>query len=520
MHNHNSIKKIGVSEEMPLRITEDPKKRRLTTEAHPFKVHVDDSNLEDLPDELREYLVNVVAKQGNKIFAEKISVKGYQSIPASKAIYESCEDNPIIKIPEHYDYEDTDADFLLFLGFMDKDDGTLAYATPCLMEKGTLRPNVGFAVFNIKYLDPAKGNLDNDVATYVHEVLHALVFSGELFKNFPPTKAGKAQYVVKNGRHYLRGDNLMAVARDHFQCYDKDFKAIVLEDEGGAGSAGSHFERIMFGDETMVAEDVTTAKFSKMTLAVLKDSGWYEIDLTKGDLWTWGKGEGCALLYKTCTNSSVDETCGTNNNFGCDKTFNSKMSCTSSPFTNQCNIKTTGKSCSKMTDDKYSFETYGMNSKCQEYKHKGEKKASCVDIKCNRNKTSYRVKLLGDHPAEFICKSEGQVETPWEGYQFFCENPELICRNLCPRSCYHRGKCLENGQCSCDPFYSGEICGTFNECDGVSSDLCDKILDSNQLNTSGFINTYGAKDFDVDYLSYSSWNDQRSGHWMETDSGV
>lgn len=521
-HKHNLIPEIGIGEKFPKRITEDPARRKLRSMSHPFKIHVDTSNVKGISEELKEYLIDVVAKQGNKIFAEKIGITGNQVVLADKRLKRYCTYQHIVTFPDKYTYQDTNADFVLLLATDNTgNDGTLAFASACFMENGTNRPNVGLAVFNPFYIDPSKGKLDNDVATYVHEVLHALVFSSQLWKKFPKTKARKSQYVVSNGKHYLRGDHLLKTVRDHFGC--QGIPAVPLEDDGGEGSKGGHLERIVFGDETMVSEDVSVAKFSKVTLALLKDSGWYDIDLSKGDHYTWGKNEGCGIFQTNCASNSVEETCSSNNNFGCDKTYNFKMTCTRTTFTGQCNIKMKGDSCTSGQQDLQFFEAIGISSRCQEYYYYGRKKAGCVKIKCNRSGTTYQVELKNSNekPIKFVCQRENQTHIPMgKSHEFICENPKLICKNMCPKGCYGRGKCLESGDCSCDPLYTGNICGTFDNCRGVSRALCKKIVDSNHLNYKDYTNSYTKNDFDNNYMSYTSWSDINKSKLLTVDIGL
>ena len=52
-----------------------------------------------------------------------------------------------------------------------------------------------------------------------------------------------------------------------------------LEDDGGPGTAESHFEKRVFGNELMtgiVGSDVPV--LSSFTLALCQDSGWYQVD--------------------------------------------------------------------------------------------------------------------------------------------------------------------------------------------------------------------------------------------------
>ena len=516
---HDLLPEMGVSDKLPNHIINDPKRRRLVSSPHPIKIHVDTSNVRDISDELREYLVDLVVKKGNEIFASKIRVSSNQYIQSSSKIKQYCSYQNIVNIPSKYDNYDVEADFLLFLATDDTgNDGTLAYATACYLDKNTSRPTVGLAVFNPYYLNPGSGKLDNDVATYVHEVLHALVFSSQLWKRFPKVN-GMSQYYIEDGYHYLRGPNLLNTVRSHFNC--PSLNGVPLEDDGGEGSKGGHFERIVFGDETMVSEDVSIAKFSKITLALMKDSGWYDIDVNAGDHYTWGKGEGCEMFKRTCSAANVDETCDSNNNFGCDKTFKYKMYCRKTTFTSSCNIKTKGETCLKSHKDMYFFETADHESRCQEFYYKGKKYAGCLSIKCASDRKSYQVTLKGNDSTRYTCHKENQVFLLGNNFKFLCENPKLICSDLCPKSCNHRGKCLENGLCACDAFFSGDVCGTYDGCGDLSASLCKKVVDSNKLDTSDYGNSYSQDDYDPDYLNYSSWTDANfSGGTVSTDTGT
>lgn len=512
-HKENLVKELVPAEQS----SSDGDLRSLFSSSHPFKIHVDTSNLKGLSEDKMNYLTKLVVLQGNSIFANKIGVSGNQTIKGDSRIQNACTYKDIVSIPNKYSSYTVDGDFLLFLATKDTGkSGTIAYASACYTDKYTGRPLVGFVVFNPYYLDPLNGKLDNDVATYVHEVLHALVFSRQLFEKFPKVN-GQAQYYVYNTNYFLRGFNLLRVAKDHFKC--SRIKGLPLEDDGGDGSKGGHFERIVFGDETMVAEDVAIAKFSKMTLALLKDSGWYNIDLSKGDFYTWGKGEGCELFYKTCNQSNVSETCDSNNNFGCDKSFKYKMYCKKSAFTNKCQIKTKGSNCLKKHKDMYFFESTSLTSRCQNLIYKGKKLSGCLDINCAADKKSYVVQLKSNNSDKYTCNRENQMFKWGDDFEFECENPQIICNDLCPKSCLHRGKCLENGKCSCDPFYTGEICGTFAGCYNLPQNLCNQIISKNLLDTTNYSNSFTSDDYDSNYLNYSSWTDKNSSGKINTDTG-
>lgn len=60
--------------------------------------------------------------------------------------------------------------------------------------------------------------------------------------------------------------------REHTGC--ESMSMIPMEDDGGGGTAGSHWEIRLFTDEMMNGWGSDRIKTSKMTLALFEDSGW------------------------------------------------------------------------------------------------------------------------------------------------------------------------------------------------------------------------------------------------------
>lgn len=101
------------------------------------------------------------------------------------------------------------------------------------------------------------------------------------------------------------------VTRAHFGCSTAE--GMELENEGGSGSKGSHWERLLLSNEAMTASDIPNAAFSKFTLALLEDSGWYAPVYEKAMPFYWGANDGCDFLHKACNASPrPDEFCDIN----------------------------------------------------------------------------------------------------------------------------------------------------------------------------------------------------------------
>jgi len=95
--------------------------------------------------------------------------------------------------------------------------------------------------------------------TVLHEAYHIMGFARSLYQFYidPVTLKRKTEsdtYIVKsNGKfpYVIRSPKVLAHAREYFKCQNLD--GVPVEDNGGSGSAGSHWEKVVFGNEVMVA---------------------------------------------------------------------------------------------------------------------------------------------------------------------------------------------------------------------------------------------------------------------------
>jgi len=54
----------------------------------------------------------------------------------------------------------------------------------------------------------------------------------------------------------------------------------------------------------MTSSDTPNPAFSKFTMALLKDSGWYDVDFEKAENFLFGWKEGCGFLSEDCYDSA------------------------------------------------------------------------------------------------------------------------------------------------------------------------------------------------------------------------
>ena len=114
----------------------------------------------------------------------------------------------------------------------------------------------------------------------------------------------------------------------------------------------------------MISESGEEMKITKMTLAVAKDSGWYEVDLTKGENYFWGKDQGCDIFKTTCSNTTVDQFCSVKNEMGCTDNHVERTICWSNLYNENCPINIFSENCKVYRDYPNEEFTYGKDSVC------------------------------------------------------------------------------------------------------------------------------------------------------------
>jgi leishmanolysin len=207
-----------------------------------------------------------------------------------------------LKIPSIYK-TGVQADLLLLVTGESSTESWVAWAGACKLLKSTNRPIVGQVNFN--YRDIAASTdieFENDLYSVLHEIAHVLGFSDSLFKNYlVPPKTGTT---TANGvtYSYVDVEPLTTKLRNYFNC--PTLKGAFMENSGGSGSAGSHFERTTFGNEIMTASEIADTRFSELTLALLEGTGWYKVNYDMAEPFHWGRGKGCTFVTSCSTGFS------------------------------------------------------------------------------------------------------------------------------------------------------------------------------------------------------------------------
>lgn len=191
----------------------------------------------------------------------------------------------------------------------------VGWASPCRLDSNS-RPvaaQVNFipaSLSNADILDSWDTQQDTDVA--LHELTHALGFSAPFF--------GSQGYLDRNGVFQSGGTitvserghsvskinspRVLDAARNYFNC--PTLNGLEIEDQGGTGTLGTHWEKRVMVPELMTGI-LTTPRtyYSNMTLAFLEDTGHYKSDYSKAAPMTWGKSKGCDFVLLSCNSTQV-----------------------------------------------------------------------------------------------------------------------------------------------------------------------------------------------------------------------
>jgi len=176
---------------------------------------------------------------------------------------------------------------------------TLASAVVTYLEVPNGLPYAGRITINKDYLKEAVNLKLHLEHIFIHEFTHVLGFSSNSLFRFYNNKVFTR--IDKNGinRTYINTTKVIEVAKKYYNCSEID--GFPLEEYGGSGTAGSHWEsRLLYGE--YMTGSVFNVEFiiSEFTLALLEDSGNYKANYYTGGLMRFGKNKGCNFLTDNC----------------------------------------------------------------------------------------------------------------------------------------------------------------------------------------------------------------------------
>mmetsp|Transcript_5939 Transcript_5939/g.9113 ORF Transcript_5939/g.9113 Transcript_5939/m.9113 type:complete len:695 (+) Transcript_5939:173-2257(+) len=488
-------------------------RRRLLTDDTIYqniRIFVDTSQVSLIDDLKRETLLNFLLPNAIDYLQKAlkvIPVEGSLTLePKTNLLdFHSYCGDAVIPVEHLSGGRGVDADFVLYVTTVDTDYATLAYSTACREDQYN-RPIAGNINFNPIKLRTGLENREDQLATAVHEIMHTLGFSSTSYASFRSRQTGlKWGYdnvVRKNsrGRMEIVTPRVLEAVRVHFGC--DSLTGAELENQGGFGTLGSHWEKRLFMNELMTASSTLNPIYSRVTLALFEDSGWYLPDYRYAQPLEWGAGAGCSFVEDKCIVNGHSK----DPKFFCDAP--AAMQCTFDrvakgycSITQQPNIPpedqyfksspTVGgldladfcpimayyqiAGTNRTTDCRlsqnfpqrrdYYGEHFGIKSRCFTTNnlirsgYKTRLNTACYIPRCNFENRTLSV-LVGRNWLE--CPPEGGFvpAPPHFIGELECPSYEDECGGAlaqCPNKCSGRGNCV-GGKCFCVPGWQGQAC--------------------------------------------------------------
>ena len=388
-----------------------------------------------------------------------------------------------IRLLKLYSTEVSTDFYLIVSSSSDSASNWVANAGSCYVASGSNRPLIARMLFNLYYTTAATGDvMAHEKNTYltIHEMIHAFGFTGANFPNFIDALGKPLGNVVKNVavngvvKSFLDVEPLTTNLRNFYGC--STLPGAPLEDDGGAGTAGSHFERRSFLYEVMTSGVITGYRVSSFSFNVLEGSGWYVPNYAYAEPFYFGQGEGCNFLYQDCSASAFNfnEFCKPNGpSRGCSASGRGGGICASDSRSDGCYYvyPMDDYDCddSASTDNarlpKQEVYGRGLGSKCFSGTLTTLTKASqtsfCFKYTCVGSGLTSQVQVnVGT--TTVTCKSEGTMAVRGYNGVINCPDPLTFCNTAgklyCPRNCMGRGTCVNN-KCVCNAGASGVDCG-------------------------------------------------------------
>ena len=190
-------------------------------------------------------------------------------------------------------------DLIIFGKISNVNPSTLASAGPRRIDS-MKRPFVGVVNIN-KNVDYSKKKSQEYLDSIIlHEFTHILGFLNLFFEEYYHNIYWEVDSYGIN-RSYINSSKVLEVARKYYNC--SEINGVALEEYGGEGTVGSHWEaRILLGDYMNGYTYTEEQVISEFTLALLEDTGYYKPNYYTGGLMRYGKNKGCSFVKDSCVN--------------------------------------------------------------------------------------------------------------------------------------------------------------------------------------------------------------------------
>ncbi|CAN1273569.1 Leishmanolysin-like peptidase, partial [Linum perenne] len=426
--------------------------------------------------------------------------------------YSACGQDGGVQLPREYvEAGVVNADLVLLVTTRPTTGNTLAWAVACERDQWG-RAIAGHVNVAPRHLTAEAETLLS--ATLIHEVMHVLGFDPHAFAHFRDERKRRRTQVTQQAMDEKLGRMVTRVvlprvvmhSRHHYGAFSENFTGLELEDGGGRGTSGSHWEKRLLMNEIMTGSVDTRSVVSRMTLALLEDSGWYQANYSMADRLDWGRNQGNQFVTTPCNQWKGAYHCNTTQLSGCTYNREAEGYCPimsysgnlppwaryfpqankggQSSLADYCTyfVAYSDGSCtdthSARAPDRMLGEVRGSNSRCMA---SSLVRTGFVRGSVTQGNAFISISSLFSFAGELVCPVYHELcstsPVPVSGqcpkscnFNGDCVDGRCLCflgyhghdcsKRACPGNCNGNGKCLGNGVCKCGKGYTGVDCST------------------------------------------------------------
>ncbi|GER47925.1 metalloendopeptidase / zinc ion binding protein [Striga asiatica] len=499
--------------------------------------------LDDVAGEDKKYRLRKALGQTAEWFKRALSVEPVKGNLRLSG-YSACGQDGGVQLPRGYVEEGVaDADLVLLVTTRPTTGNTLAWAVACERDQWG-RAIAGHVNVAPRHLTAEAETLLS--ATLIHEVMHVLGFDPHAFAHFRDERKRRRTQVTeqlmdeKLGRVVTRVvlPRVIMHSRYHYGAFSENFTGLELEDGGGRGTSGSHWEKRLLMNEIMTGSVDTRSVVSRMTLALLEDSGWYRANYSSADHLEWGHHQGTEFVTSPCNQWKGAYHCNSTQFSGCTYNREAEGYCPimsysgdlpqwaqyfpqpnkggQSSLADYCTyfVAYSDGSCTDISSarapDRMLGEVRGSDSRCMAsslvrsgfVRGSATQGNGCYQHRCLNNSLEVAVDGIWK-----VCpEAGGPIQFPGFNGQLICPAYHELCNvkplsgsGECLNSCSFNGDCI-NGKCHCFRGFEGKDCSKPAKMDTLASTAL-------QCSLHGGVCDNGVCEFRCsDYAGYSCLN--------------
>ncbi|KAL0366136.1 UNVERIFIED_CONTAM: Leishmanolysin-like peptidase [Sesamum radiatum] len=316
-------------------------------------------------------------------------------------------------------------------------------------------------------------------ATLIHEVMHVLGFDPHAFAHFRDERKRRRIRVTEQAMDEKLG-RMASLA---------NFTGLELEDGGGRGTSGSHWEKRLLMNEIMTGSVDTRSVVSKMTLALLEDSGWYQANYSMADRLDWGRNQGTEFVTLPCNRWKGAYHCNSTQFSGCTYNREAEGYC---PIVNYSGdlpqwaryFPQANKGGQSSLADYCTYFVAYSDGSCTDTNSARAPDRMLGEVRGSSSRCMASSLVAVDGTWKVCPEAGGPVKFPGFNGELICPAYHELCNvdplpvsGQCPNSCFFNGDCID-GRCHCFLGFEGHDCRQCscpNNCGGHGECLQDGV---------------------------------------------